>query len=704
MSGLAWLLALVIGSTAAARPTHPHSTPQDAPAPQDPAGDEVEAGALHALALRCSEGIPWAESWEDAVARSRDSGAPVLVYGFRYPGFELGVQAAGALFLDPDVAELVNARFVPLLLELGVGLPFEEPEIYGMSGTTFGSAALLVSNEGRVLREAPGASYELLLEWLADLGEGLDRSETHSGDPLERAALHLARGELERAAKLLEKPANARAFQLQASIHRRRRDGTAALAALDRARVSTGGEELATDLDLDRAQVLHAMGRFAESRALADGIVAPEPAQARIPEALFLLGALRFELEGASAAEETWRALARSHAESPWAWRAAALLESAAFELGSLGRLDWPPEELRELAPTLEPEPLSAAQGSQSVRASRDAVAFLIARQNADGSWLGPGEAERRPTAGADELEVAVSALCTRALLRHSSARGAAPAIERALAFLLAAYERMHSAPPQPSFMDYSVWSLPCLIDLFCECVEKDLRERADLEPVLARLFADLVARQREIGGWSYYASSDPTTDQPTLEIAMSFTTAAVLRACLHAKSAGFEPPQELLERGLDCLERMRDEEGDFAYLAWSTDAIDTNPEGAAGRAPTCELALLDGGRSSAERVRQALDIFLAHRGTYSKELGKSLMHTGPDGQGSHYLLFDYAGAAASLGAIERRERARYRAALLEDVLRAHREGGAFVDNPMLGTASGTALALLALAELEQSE
>jgi hypothetical protein len=158
------------------------------------------------------------------------------------------------------------------------------------------------------------------------------------------------------------------------------------------------------------------------------------------------------------------------------------------------------------------------------------------------------------------------------------------------------------------------------------------------------------------------------------------------------------------VERGLDCLEQMRDADGDFAYLAWSSEAIETNPQGAAGRAPTCELALLDGGRSSAVRVREALDIFLEHRGTYSKELGKSLMHTGPDGQGSHYLLFDYAGAAASLGAIERRERARYRAAILEDVLRAHREGGAFVDNPMLGSASGTALALIALAELEASE
>ena len=82
---------------------------------------------------------------------------------------------------------------------------------------------------------------------------------------------------------------------------------------------------------------------------------------------------------------------------------------------------------------------------------------------------------------------------------------------------------------------------------------------------------------------------------------------------------------------------------------------------GSAGRGPVCTLALLHGGRAEVEDLRTALDLFARHRGTYTRERGKSLMHCGSEGQGSHYLTFDYAYAAQAVSLLPSEERGRYR-------------------------------------------
>ncbi len=113
-----------------------------------------------------------------------------------------------------------------------------------------------------------------------------------------------------------------------------------------------------------------------------------------------------------------------------------------------------------------------------------------------------------------------------------------------------------------------------------------------------------------------------------------------------------------------------------------------------------CALALHRGGAGSLDLVRAALARFLAHRERFQKEWHKTLCHTGPAGLGSHYLFYDYCFAAASVRALPRAERSRYRDALLEDILDARFADGSFEDMPGLGRAYGTGMALLSLRAL----
>jgi hypothetical protein len=250
--------------------------------------------------------------------------------------------------------------------------------------------------------------------------------------------------------------------------------------------------------------------------------------------------------------------------------------------------------------------------------------------------------------------------------------------------------------------MDYSVWSRPYVVWFLADCVDAGLRDVAALQTTVNRLVRDLAARQKPGGGWSYYLSQDLSSTEDPANWAMSFTTAAVVHALVRAREVGFEIPDKVLSRALDCLEGMRNDDGTFEYMRRAdggSGGVGGRP-GAAGRGPVCAHALLRGGRGSLDELRSTLDIFVEHRAGLSKEAWKILMHTGPAAQGSHYVMFDYATIADSLGELPRAERVRYREAVREELLKTHCRDGSFVGNPIVGTASSTGLALLAFTAL----
>jgi hypothetical protein len=307
------------------------------------------------------------------------------------------------------------------------------------------------------------------------------------------------------------------------------------------------------------------------------------------------------------------RALALEDPPTRWSWWAAGMVTNEAF----LARdsFDFGPVSAERLAAgvPIPPAPLPATQAR---RARADAIAWLLARQRADGSWIHPSEIGAAAHADLGPLTLGATALAGLALLREGREAERAAA-GRTLDFLssFAADLRARSERPPELLMDYTVWSHPYALLLAVECAAAGVGDGDAARAMAADALAELQRKQRSGGGWSYYLSGTVSGSATPLEVSMSFTTAAVLEALRRAPELGLDFGAENLERDYACLEAMRQPNGAFLYMMEHAQGIPVGgtPSDAAGRGPACALALLRAGRTDADAVRARLDLFVEH-------------------------------------------------------------------------------------------
>lgn len=667
---------------------------------QEGAGDD-ERAHWKELAARCGNELAWATDWDAASARARSEQKPVLVVAWLYPGFDIADGSRTVFAMDTDIIELVNERCVPLHLTLETRAALAQHVRYGLSESAFGSGLLLFAPDGALLADCaflePVAAYDFLCAALVALPE-FGGAAAPKALPAEELALrHLARGELAAAAQLLAEPERARGFLAKARLLRRRHDGAGARAALQAARAHAPGE-LAPALALEALTLELSLANVPATRALCAELLDQHPEREEARAAEYVLGLLELAGGEGAAAETRWRALTREHADSRWARLAAAALLEPAAELASF-RLVVPPVDL--LA-TLATVPYAVPDEREAGAPAAEALRWLRALRRADGTWPDPSELGGGASAS-NAISVAVDVLAARALLAQDALERADVLREAGLA-LGAGRASLAQREQGPAYMTYEVWSDALMLELLADLLATEAKGLPvdELRALGGQLVAALEQRQRQNGGWSYFEAVSLEKDAAKLEQSISFVTASVVLALVRAHAAGIEFDEEVLSTGLDALEAFRSDEGVFAYMLWSFQrhADDEEVAGAAGRAPLCELALLDAGRSDVERLRAALEQFFAHAETLAQETGKSLMHCGADGQGCHYVLYDYATCARAIAALPASERKPYRERLLARLASARRADGAFLDTPVLGPASATALALLAFAEL----
>lgn len=384
----------------------------------------------------------------------------------------------------------------------------------------------------------------------------------------------------------------------------------------------------------------------------------------------------------------------REHPGSRWAAQGAGLLLIPRAALASGAPIGLPPEDVLATFPDEDWAPLPPAE---SAAAQALGARWLLAAQRSDGTWPSPPELEDNGSQR-NEISRAIDGLCARALLARADVPGCRAASGKALRTYLD--RRADTRPTAPLAMDYSAWSLWAWIEFLIDALDAELLGKDELGAVAGELVEELAALQRSNGGWSYFLSTSFEVDAPRLEQSISFMTAPIVLALVRALDAGVDVDESVLEHGLACLAAMRGENGTFAYMLWPSQPAGQGEAlvaGAAGRSPLCELALLRGGRSDLERLRGALELFSRHAATLEHERGKALMHAGPEGQGCHYVLFDYATAAQATCELPGAERARWRTRLSSLLLATRRADGAFLDTPILGPAYGTAIALPAL-------
>lgn len=661
---------------------------------------EQSTHRLTGLARRCGSELDWAARWDAAATRARREKKLVLVVARFYPGFEISDSLAAGALTDPDIIALIRERYVPLRLDKADDTPFRAHSVYGLGPNTFGQALLLVSPQGEVERETFATHPWAVDDFLRDALPAYDHEVTPRLDAnaaVAEARRLSERGELGAAVLQLSDVYSVAGLSLRAAAHRRLRNGEAALADLRQAR-ELAGDGFADGLQIDEARVLTLTGATDQALELLHGFIAGNKKHPRVAEARYRIAMIALSQGQDDVADALLQEIVEQHGSERWAWKAAAALTSTSRALGARGRLTWPQESLfSELkTPRLQPASSRAA-------AIRDAIDYLVTQQQSDGSWLYPPAMFTSDEAPENPVAAAVSALVAYSLLPARAEAGVQPALTRAVSALVASRRRATAAGEQQHFMDYWVWAKTYQLLFLVGCLESDVGERAELLPIAEQLIEEITARQRPTGGWSYYITRDLASPVSDLQ-SISFVTAPVVLTLIAAREAGIEVPRDAVSRALRCLEAMRNPNDTFDYMGGlGIENGSTGSGGAAGRGPVCELALLRGGRGSLEAIRAALQLFAEQREGLAREQGKNLMHAGPDAQGSHYLLFDYAYAALAINALPPGERAPFRRMLLRLVNATRYENGAFVDNPGMGRACGTALALLALRELDPS-
>lgn len=485
-------------------------------------------------------------------------------------------------------------------------------------------------------------------------------------------------------------------------------DTTVALTFLARSLPEGAAEETLATLPNDLLQEESDALRLARNGEVDAARRSLAPAANASPRARFLDASLHLAAGEKDSAIDKFRALGLEEPETRWSWHAAAFVTNPL--LTAIEHFDLVPASAEDIEEGL-PIESQRLENTETDRARRGAIDWLLSRQRVDGSWPDPHRIANAGGVAHADLSLATIALGGLALLLEARTERASGNLERAGQLAAAAKRSLEClvehTPLERSgamLMDYSVWSNPYTLRFALECVQDGIGDRDSTHALAERVLSALVKQQKHGGGWSYYLSGTAEGSAEPLNVSMSFTTACVLDALQRAQACGLAISADVMSRAIDCLLDMRGDNGDFCYLELHTSGLTSGgtPGDAAGRGPACALPLQRAHRLDDAAVRTALERFVEHLPVLSREQGKVLMHCGPEAQGSHYLLFDYQNAAAAWATLppDDRDRDRLREPIVSAILAARNLDGSFVDNPAIGRAAGSALAAISLRSL----
>ena len=175
--------------------------------------------------------------WTDAKAKAKESGRLILWYAFRVQGVQMYRSPLPdgymlQMFSDPDLAELVNRRFIPVRLFADAALGGET----GIKALEFVEPGLIVCDtEGKILHKIDRIrtfNPDWFVAWLVAV---LQKSAKDK--PAGTAEELMLAGHYDAAKAALEKAANP---YLSACLKRRMHDYDGALAALGQAKSGDG--------------------------------------------------------------------------------------------------------------------------------------------------------------------------------------------------------------------------------------------------------------------------------------------------------------------------------------------------------------------------------------------------------------------------------------------------------------------------------
>ena len=641
--------------------------------------------------LACGTEIPWSATLEEALATAKARKRPVFWYVPTVRGSrmdrkpEIDHYMMSGPYSDPDVADVLTRKFVPVKLVARE----DAQKKYGLvQGKFIEPGFLVLAPDGEEIFRVDKITTLSSEWWVWQLRNALSRrpalnrespqaaAAAKNGDQMALAHALLAEGDLDGAGKAAAALAKAGRLSPEAGlaiaqVARRRHDA-------ETARRWLGGLE---DHDRWPAALVEQM-RLELGLGRADACVAAySKATKPTDEARFLYGAALHHLNRDSEGRAAWQELLDKGGDNRWTHKASAELQRLGPFVRSFERFEWLPDDayLKEPDGTRVPRKLD-----KSSWLARRGVDLLLVNQREDGGW----DDSNYDFGGTDSLPnvyVSGTALAAIGLMewRDVDPNRIDGAVENALNYLL---DESNIAAKDRNEI---VWAHAYRLIFFEHYLrysgakrQKEARTKA-IEVV--KTLSDL---QLESGAWRH-------------EYPNPFATASVVHALFRIKDAKVPTGKKIVDKAAKALATTRGDDGTFSYGMPGRRSRGRSRgaavEAAAGRMPTCELALLMAGQSSQERLRHALDASFKHHGLL-EAIRKYDDHADRYGNGGFFFWYDLYGRTEAIERVkDTSKREGYRKKMLQIVLDLPEIDGGFVDSHELGKTYGTAMGLICL-------
>ena len=335
-------------------------------------------------------------------------------------------------------------------------------------------------------------------------------------------------------------------------------------------------------------------------------------------------------------------------------------------------------------------------------------VAFLVRRQNRDGSW---GSAHQTkgldvyaPVPGAHQaFRAGVTSLCIAALIETGLEKGeVAAALDRGETWLLENLPKLRRATPDAI---YNNWGHAYGIHALSDMLRRRPEDKARSERIRAvlRQQIEMLGRYECVdGGWCYY-DFKCHTQQPSGD-SISFVTATTLISLDEARRAGIEIPERLVRRAMESIRRQRKPDFSYCYgeyLKYVPMHPINRPGGSLGRSQVCNLAMRLWGDTTVtdEVVRVWLDRLFARNMWLDIGRKRPIPHESWFYVAGYFFYFGHYYAARCIDQLPASQRPELQDHLAQVLLHLQEKDGSWWDFPLYDYHQqyGTAFALMSL-------
>ena len=357
--------------------------------------------------------------------------------------------------------------------------------------------------------------------------------------------------------------------------------------------------------------------------------------------------------------------------------------------------------------------PPGAGQTKSIAEAIDAGCAFLMERQNSDGSW---GSAHQTkglnifaPVPGSHRaFRLAVTALSLSALLET---KGKDPNYRKVIArgkeHLFEKLPQLRRATPMAL---YNVWAHSYALQALhrFERMETDPEEMDRIRKLMTHQ-VDMLGKYESIdGGWGYY-DFRAQTKQPSGS-SISFVNATGLVALKEAEQSGVKVPSKMINRALEAIKRQRLPDHSFLYgeyLKYRPRRGINRPAGSLGRSHACNYALqLWGDESVTPEVHKlCLDRLIKRNGWLDMGRKRPIPHESWFAVAGYFFYYGHLYASFCIESLPERERQKFQQELSDILLPLQEKDGSWWDYPLYDYHQqyGTAMALMSLKRCQGS-